>query len=376
MLDAVRALAPALRDAAERTERDRRLAPALVAGLAETGVFRACVPRGVGGVEVEPATLIAVLEEVARADGAAGWCAMIGANSGVVAAYLAEDVAREIYGRSPAVVTGGVYAPTGSAVVDGDAYRLTGRWSFASGCQHCDWLMGGAVVHGAPHGGPPAPRLLLFPAREAEIIDTWDVAGLRGTGSHDIAVRDVRVPIGRSVALGRDRPVATGALYAFPVFGLLAIGIGAVALGIGRRAIDELTALAGGKRPTGARRTLAERGVVQVQVAEAEAALSSARAFLLDAVGEAWTQATRAGDIPVALRARLRLAATHATTAAAAATDRMYTAGGGTAIYASHPLQRAFRDVHVATQHMMVASPTLELVGRVLLGVDVDTTAL
>jgi indole-3-acetate monooxygenase len=370
MLDAVRALAPALQHAAERTEQERRLAPALVAALAETGVFRACVPRAIGGAELEPAALIAVLETVAHADGAAGWCAMIGANSGVVSAYLADDVAREIYGRP--TITGGVYAPTGRAVLDGDAYRLTGRWSFASGCQHCDWLMGGAFVQ----DGPPRPRLLLFPAAEAEIIDTWHVSGLRGTGSHDIAVSDVRVPTARSVALGHDRPVATGALYAFPVFGLLALGIAAVALGIGRRAIDELTELAGGKTPTGARRPLAQRGVVQAQVAEAEATLSSARAYLLDVVGDAWRRASRDGEIPVPLRARLRLAATHATTAAAAATDRMYTAGGGTAIYAHHPLQRTFRDVHVATQHMMVASATLELVGRVLLGVEVDTTTL
>lgn len=370
MLDAVRALAPALRDAAERTEQERRLAPALVAGLIETGVFRACVPRALGGEELEPATLLAVLEAIARADGAAGWCAMIGSTSGLVSAYLDVDVAREIYGGS--TVTGGVFAPSGTAVVEGDAYRLTGRWSFASGCQHSDWLMGGAFVQ----DGPPIPRLILFPARDAEIIDTWHVSGLRGTGSHDIAVRDLRVPVARSVALGRDRPVATGALYAFPLFGLLALGIGAVALGIGRRAVDELTDLAGGKLPTGARRTLAQRGVVQAQVAEAEAILSSARAFLFDVVGEAWTQASRAGEIPVALRARLRLAATHATTAAATATDRMYTAGGGTAIYAHHPLQRTFRDVHVATQHMMVASPTLELVGRVLLGVDADTSML
>jgi alkylation response protein AidB-like acyl-CoA dehydrogenase len=368
MLDAVRALAPALRDAAERTEQDRRLSPVLVAALAEAGVFRACVPRAIGGAELDPADLVAVIETIARADGSAGWCAMIGASSGVISAYLADAVAREIYGRP--VVSGGVYAPTGTATIDGGAYRLDGRWSFASGCQHCDWLMGGAMVPDGP------PRLMLFPARDAEIIDTWHVAGMRGTGSHDIAVHGIRIPKDHTVALGRDRPVATGALYAFPVFGLLAMGIGAVALGIGRHAIDELTALAGGKTPAGTRRTLAQRGVVQTQVAEAEATLSSARAFLLDAIGAAWTAAQRDGEIPVDARARLRLASTHATTAAATATDRMYTAGGGTAVYAHHPLQRAFRDVHVATQHMMVASPTLELVGRVLLGVDVDTGAL
>jgi len=233
--------------------------------------------------------------------------------------------------------------------------------------------MGGCVVQGA---GPPQARMVLFPAGDAEIIDTWTVSGLRGTGSHDIAVRDLLVPAMRSASLTHDRPVATGALYAFPLFGLLAIGIAAVALGIARRALDEIVALAGAKTPTAGRRTLAERSTVQAQVAEAEAAVAAARAFLHDVVGVAWAAARDRGTIDVPLRARLRLAATHATAASARAVDVAYTAGGGTSVYAVSPLQRAFRDVHVVTQHMMVAPATWEFVGRVLLGLETDTTML
>jgi alkylation response protein AidB-like acyl-CoA dehydrogenase len=182
--------------------------------------------------------------------------------------------------------------------------------------------------------------------------------------------------VARSVALGHDRPIAPGALYAFPLFGLLALGIAAVALGIARGALDEILALAVAKTPTGGRRTLAERATVQAQLAEAEATLGAARAFLDDLVGEAWAAARAAGVIPVPLRARLRLAATHATTASARVVNTAYTAGGGTAVYADSPLQRAFRDVHVVTQHMMVAPATWELCGRVLLGLDTDTTML
>ncbi|MCW5890452.1 MAG: acyl-CoA dehydrogenase family protein [bacterium] len=366
-------LLPRVRAAAERAERERRLPPELAAAMARAGVFRLAVPRALGGREAPVSTLLAVLEAIAHADGAAGWCAMIGATSAVVSAYLPEAEARAIWGEAPDVVTGGVFAPTGTAVEDGSDWRIAGRWRFASGCQHCDWLMGGVLV--ATDGRPQA-RLALFPAADARIIDTWDTAGLRGTGSHDIAVDDLRVPMARTVSLVDERPHAAGPLYAFPVFGLLALGIGAVALGIARRAWDELLALAGTKTPTGMHRPLAQRGAVQSEVAQATAELESARTWLCDTVGSAWNVALRGGALDLATRARLRLAATHATAAAARVTDRMYGAGGGTAIYAASPLQRCFRDVHVATQHMMVAQPTLELTGRVLLGVDADTSML
>src|SRR5262245_1122958 len=196
-LDAVRALGPAIRDAADRIERDRRLPRELVDALSTAGIFRLLVPRAFGGLEAEPVTMLAVLEEVARADGSAGWCAMIGATSAVLSAYLPEDVARAIHGQGRP--TGGVFAPLGRAVADGDAFRVTGRWPFASGCEHCDWLMAGALVvdDGRPRllpNGQPDARLFFLPAHEVRIDDTWNVAGLRGTGSHDIVVEDRVVP--------------------------------------------------------------------------------------------------------------------------------------------------------------------------------------
>ncbi len=373
MIDAVRALAPDIRVRADRIERERRLPLELVRALARAGVFRLCVPRGLGGEEASPQTIVAVLEELGCADGSAGWCAMIGATSGLVSGYLPETEARAIYGASPDVVTGGVFAPSGIAVRDGADYRVTARWRFASGCQHCDWLMGGCLVQ---DDGPPRARMVLFPAADAEIIDTWTVSGLRGTGSHDVAVHELRVPVSRSVSITHEPPVARGALYAFPLFGLLALGIAAVALGIARRALDEIVALAGGKTPTGGRRTLAARSTVQAQLAEAAATLGGARALLREATDDAWAAACAQGTIEVSLRARLRLAATHATASAARVVDTAYTLGGGSAVYADSPLQRAFRDVHVVTQHMMVAPATWELCGRVLLGLDTDTTML
>ena len=380
-LAAAVALAPRIRAAAAETERQRRLSPELVHALATGGVFRMCVPRALGGGEVDPATMVETIEIIAAADGAAGWSAMIGATSGVASAYLAEEAAREIYGSDPEVVSGGAFAALGRATLVEGGYRVSGRWPFASGCEHCAWLMGGSVVldGGQPRllpSGTPDNRLMLFPAAAVRIIDTWDVAGLRGTGSHDIAVEDLFVPAARSLSLISDRPRADGPLYAFPVFGLLALGIAAVALGIARRALDELVVLARDKTPTGSRRRLAERPAIQAELARAEAMLGAARAFLLETVDGAWTRARAAGAIDVRERARLRLAATHATLASADAVDRMYGAGGGTAVYTASPLQRCFRDIHVATQHMMVAPATLELAGRVLLGLEADTAML
>ncbi len=276
-LVAARALGPGVRAAADRIEHGRRLPDDVVTALAEAGLFRLCVPETLGGSESDPATLVAVVETIGAADGSAGWCVAIGATSGLLSGYLDEPVARAIYGPH-AAISGGVFAPKGTATPVDGGYRVTGRWPFASGCQHCAWLMGGTLVvdGGKPRllaSGAPDVRLMVFPAADATVIDTWSVAGLAGTGSHDIAVDDVFVPAERSVSLITDAPRESRPLYLFPVFGLLAIGIAAVALGIARAAIDELVVLAGGKTPTGGRKRLAERPMIQAQVAQAEALL-------------------------------------------------------------------------------------------------------
>jgi indole-3-acetate monooxygenase len=380
-LDAARTLFPRVRALSDAAERGRRLPPELVEAFARAGLFRLCVPRALGGAEADVVTLITAIEEIARADGSAGWCVMIGATTGLLGGYLPDAAAREVYGADADVVTGGVLAPRGRAVPVEGGYRATGRWQFASGCQHCAWLVGGCLVDGggAPRrlpGGVPEPLTLMFRIADVEIIDTWTVSGLCGTGSHDMAVREAFVPAERAIWLVTERPRERGPLYKFPLFGLLAVSIAGVALGIARTAIDELIELAGGKQPTGSQRRLAERGVVQAQVAQAEGMLRGGRAFLLDAVETAWDTAATRGELGVRDRALLRLAATHATTSAAQAVDLMYNAGGGTSIYATSRLQRCFRDVHAATQHIMVAPGTHEVVGRLLLGLETDGSML
>jgi alkylation response protein AidB-like acyl-CoA dehydrogenase len=358
----------------------RRLAPEVVDAFVDAGTFRMLVPRSLGGGEVAPAELVDTLAELARGDAAAAWCAAVAATSGAVGAYLSPPHAREVYGPG-ARCWGGVFAPMGRAVRDGDVLRVTGRWQWASGSQHCDWLMGGCVLEhdGATAtlaSGRPDVRLVLLAASDVEIIDTWSVSGLRGTGSHDIAVTELEVPVGRSASLVAESPREQGALYAFPIFGLLALAIAAVGLGTARGAVEDLHALAGSKRPAAGARTLAARSDTQARVARAQARLGAARAFVDESVAAAWTHACGTGVVAVEQRAALRMAASHAMAESGAVVDEMYALAGGSAVFDSSPLQRRFRDIHVATQHMLIGSSSWELAGRVLLGVPADTDQL
>jgi alkylation response protein AidB-like acyl-CoA dehydrogenase len=213
-------------------------------------------------------------------------------------------------------------------------------------------------------------RLAVLPAGEVEIVDTWWSMGLRGTGSHDLRVDDRLVPERRLADL-LGAPTADGALYAFPVLGLLAVGVAAVGLGIARHALDELLDLAGGKVPTMSSRRLAERAAVQAAVARAEALVGAGHAYLGDAIERAWTSASGTGAIEPGVRAGLRLAATSAARWSAEAVDLVHDAAGGTAVQErASVLGRCFRDAHTVTQHMMVGAPTYDAVGRVLLGLD------
>jgi alkylation response protein AidB-like acyl-CoA dehydrogenase len=380
LLARVRRAATGIAPLSAENEGERTLSPEAVQLLVEAGVFKLCVPRSLGGSQAGPATLLGVVEELARVDGSTGWCAMIGATSGLMSVYLDDATAREIYGPAGAI-TCGVFAPMGRAVPVEGGYRVSGRWPFASACLHAQWRMGGVIVASDPPdllpSGAPDVRSMLFRADETVIHDTWHTAGLRGTGSHDIEVRDVVVPRARTFSLLRDRPTHEG--YALPYFGVLASGVAAVGLGIARGALDAFAALARDKRLPGGKKTVAHREIVQVDFARGEARLRAARAYLYEALDEAVAACAASQDAPEAAipaRARLRLAACHAATEAAAVTSIAYELGGGAAIYTTHPLQRQFRDANVVTHHIMVSSTALATAGRVLLGVEGDLTTL
>jgi alkylation response protein AidB-like acyl-CoA dehydrogenase len=346
----------------------RRLPDDLAAALVDTGVFRACVPARYGGGELPLLDLLAAGEALAYHEASTAWCAVIGATTGLTAAFLPAAFAEEIYG-DPRAVTGGYALPAGTAKpVEGGAV-VDGRWSWGSGTAHCTWIGGGCRM------GDRAP-FVFFERAQVDLLDTWRTVGLRGTGSTDYEVRGAFVPEGRWVDLGGRPPVVDGPLYRFPFLAALALGVCSVGLGLARRALDELVDLAGAKRPAQSSRLLAERPVVQAEVARAEAARRSAWAFVAEAVAAAWSAAAD-GDPLTAEHARLlRLAATDATWRSADAVDLAYHAGGGSSIHEASPLQRVFRDMHVVTQHGMVAERTYEPLGRIALGLPTDARSL
>ena len=374
-----RALQPTLRKRADEIEAARRLPADLSGEFADAGFYRMCVPEMYGGLELPPMTTMETIETVAAADGSAAWCVFIAATSGTVLALLPEEGAREVFPHEKTLL-GGVFAPRGEAHPTDGGFRVNGRWAWGSGTQNADWVMGGCRIFegGEPavdKNGAPLSRMMLVPASEVTFHDTWYVTGLSGTGSTDFEFADLFVPDRRAVGLGVDRPLERP-LYAFPQFGLLAMGIAAVALGLARAAIDELIDLAGAKTPAASSRPLAARQSAQMEVALAEAERRSARAFFYETIEAAWEMAEREGRIGVDERRDVRLATTHAVRASASAVDRMYHLAGGTSVYRASPLQRIFRDVHVATQHMMVAPSTFELTGRLLLGLETQTGQL
>ena len=371
-----RALAPELAARAAEMEEVRRLPADLAAKMARAGLFRMVTPKSFGGLELTPREIVETIEAVATANASAGWCAMIGATTALNAAYMEPATASEIY-SDPGIITGGVFAPMGKAVDEGDHYRVSGRWQWGSGSANCTWLCGGCTVwengemKRLPSGAPDA-RMMVFPASEATLLDTWHVMGLKGTGSGDFEVKDLIVPKAQSVSLMVDQPYETGGLFKFPAFGLLSLGVSAVALGNARGALDAFAALATTKKSQGSSKTLAERQTMQAEFAKCEAAWRAARAYLFDEIDQTWAVATGEGAIPMERRAALRMACTHMTRTGADICRTLYDLGGGAALFEASDLQRRFRDAHAITQHIVTAPSTWELTGRILFGLPTD----
>jgi indole-3-acetate monooxygenase len=371
IVDVARGLAELIEANADDGERIRRLPLTTVKALNDAQLMRMCVPEVYGGPEVDPVTLVEAIEAVARSDGGAGWCTMIASTTSSMASLLPEESAREIYGDRTSI-TGGVFAPNGkgeATTLGGvDGFRVTGRWAWGSGTQHCRWVLGGALCDDGTF------RLCWFPQSEVTFHDTWYTTGMRGSGSLDYSVTRAFVPATRTVQPTVTRPVVRTPLSQFPNFTLLAAGVSAVGLGIARRALDELVDLARGKKPQYSSKTLAQSGFTQVELARAEGKLRAARAFLLDELRSAWDTAVAGGEVTVAARTGIRLAATHAATVCAEVADVAFTLAGGTAVYDTSPLGRCLRDAHVVTQHIQTAPKLNETIGKLLLGLDVDTS--
>lgn len=370
---AAKALVPLVLAHREEGERIRRLPDAVARALTDAGLFQMYLPRSMGGQEHAPLTAFRAIETLSQADGSAGWCAMIGSSLSAFTGWLPVEIGRSFCGNPPHFHGAGSVRAMGRAVPVDGGYRVTGQWDFSSGVHHANWLHCTCVVMDGDKprltaAGTPQTRTMWVPAQDGMIVDTWTVVGMRGTGSHDVAVEDVFVPAAHSHSLA-EQPCERGPLY-HPRMVLIVLwtSTAANALGIARGAIEAFIDLAGRASSTMSTALLRDRAMVQARVGEAEAILNAARAYVISAVGDAWA-AVCAGEIDldrVILQARLAIV--HAMHEAVRAVDLVFHAAGTNAVYARNPLERCFRDVHVAVQHAAGLPGQYETAGQVLLG--------
>jgi alkylation response protein AidB-like acyl-CoA dehydrogenase len=378
ILARARAAIPVLRDEAAANEAARQLTPRAVEALRSTGVFRLSLPRDLGGPEVDIGKQIEILEELARADGSAGWCALIGAAGGYFRAALADEVGDALYRDHglDGVTAGFFQQPLGRLdVVDG-GYRLSGRWPFASGCTHADVMVApGLVVDGGEmvltSDGRPNNRIAILAVDRFEILDTWHTTGLAGSGSHDYTTKGVFVPAEQTFVLDDLGGRREGPLYAWP--GMFLHNIAAVPLGIARAALDTAGDLLAGKVFLPEMRPARDDARVRTAVARAHAMVGSARSYVVDVVGDFWATLAAGGQPPHRQRAALGSANVHAYTTCHEAVQLLVDTVGGAAVYRSCPLERQLRDLATLRQHVGGQLKLLEVVGGLWFdGADLD----
>ena len=380
-LDAARELAPRIRSAADEIEAKRELPRELFEALADAGLFHLALPRSLGGPEIDPPSYIQVIETLGQADASTAWAVNQGAIFATYAARMPRELARAIWIETPRAVVANTPAPTATAVMVPGGYRVTGRQGFSTGCRHAAWVAAHAQVvdDGQPRrlpDGNPDVRYLFVPVAEAQLLDTWHVRGMRGTGTHHFAVNDVFVPEWRTVLSVTPPLLESGPLYKIPRTLLFASGDAAAALGTARACLDTFLELAGAKTPRAMAAPLREQSMIQNMVGHAEADLRSGRALLRETVRDVWASTSANGEITLDERAALRLATTHGIRLAVQVVDAVYNAAGATAIYESHLLQRHFQDVHVISQHLQGRLAHYELVGQHWLGLKVDDSRM
>ena len=359
------ALAPRIRERAAEIDADARLPDDLADALKREGMFRLFLPPELGGFGIELAECLEVIQLLGHADASTAWCVAQAAVVGSAAPAMPAELAQEIWGADPgAVVATGPPLEAEFRRVEG-GYRLSGRWSFASGCLHATWMMPLTLLSEDGSGGPPG-RFPLVPRGDVQLIEHWDVAGMRGTGSHRYQLDEVFVPDAHTMpdfALHRASGIPT--VHSF------AASFGAVALGVARRAIDEVIALAANKVSVASTGSMRDDPTVQIQIAKAEATWGAARAYLFEQAEIAAARVRECGSVDLETRARLRLAATHAMRESAVAVDHVYQVAGADGIFGHQPLQRCFQDVHVLTQQFQGRPSHYQTVGQHLLGLEV-----
>ena len=382
VVQAAAALQPVLRRYHDEIEREQRLPQALVAQFHAAGFYRLVIPRALGGLQVDPLTYLRVVELLAEGAGSVGWNL---ANNGIgqlVTLGLPDEGVHEIYPPGHAtVIAGTAVQGGGTAVPVAGGYRVNGHWTFGSGCQESSWMLGSFQIldGGQPRRRPDGGSLYwrgVFPRAEAKIVPgSWDVAGLRGTGSFDWTVKDVFLPERRTcphvgVPLDNQWSRWPGITYALPSQAWVGPHHSSVITGIARAGIDALIALAVEKTPRGRTGMLCENPQVQDAVGRADAILNAGRVYRSAMIAELWNTIAAGGETTLEQRARCRLASTYAADSAREAMDLVYRHGGSTSFKRESRLAECWRDLHVVGQTVTVGPEWYPIGGRVYLGMD------
>lgn len=372
LLHGVASIRETLTAQCEAEEREATLSAATVAALRGAGILGMKLPIALGGSEADPVTQFEVIEAVAAINASAGWCSMVGATSlGMPGAFLPDEGVARMFagGRIPRGAI--VVMPAGVADPVSGGYRLSGRWSFASGVRHAEWVAAASRVV-SDEAQSPELRMMVLPAAEVTIHDNWQVAGLKGTGSCDITITERFVPACMTWNMLTAPPRRGGPLYRLGLPAFVANEHAAFALGVARRALDELVAMAVARKrgyaPGAA--SLATRATVQRAIGLGEMRLRAARALAIELNEEAW-QTVVAGRVPDGrLQSALRAIGTYCTEIATEVVTQSFRYAGGSAIYSGHVLQRCLRDVQVAAQHLIISETSYENLAQFMLGFD------
>ena len=362
-------IAALIADADDRIDAERRIPEEITNRMADEGFFRLLIPRSLGGAELAHPDFRKIVRIFAEADGSAGWCVNQNNVFSTNSARVPEETAHEVWTVQRNVVTNGPPMPyTRADVVDG-GYRISGRWNFSSGIPHATWVAALTPVYQPGQSEPSEMRTMLLPKGEVNVLDVWNVGGLRGTGSHSFEVQDAFIPAARSypTTAGSREP---GPLYYIPTTLLFCSGFATVALGAARAGLDSAIELAIGKTQMGRESTMRDESTTQRMVGEAEAIWNAARAFLDESANAMWEGVCRNRDLTMEERIRVRLSSTHAIRQAAAVVDIAYTLCGSSAIFAVNPIQRCFQDVHAITQQIQGRPTHYDTAGQFFLGLD------
>ncbi|WP_326569178.1 acyl-CoA dehydrogenase family protein [Amycolatopsis rhabdoformis] len=379
LVDAAAALTPLVREHAGEASLSGTLPLPLVEALEAAGLFRVALPRELGGLEADAVTIIRVGETLAHADGSTAWAVLTG-NSAMFLAWLDPAVAAQLVGERAAAPWASSFAPSAQGVEVPGGFRVSGRYSYVSGSPHAEGFIGAFVIAGADGprllpGGRPAMRWGVLPVGETEVTRSWeDAAGLRGSGSHDVVVKDVFVPAEHTMLPPAEPPKVAGTYYRLPFYTVVRILLAGVPLGIARRALDELATLS--RHKVREMRLVAEDPDVQIRVARAEAALRAARTYLFEATRAVWAAGEAGAEVPREARLDFTLAAQAVMESAVGAVDLAFEVAGASAALRDDVIQRCWRDVHVARLHVAFSRARWTGAGQALLGVDIEDAAI